>query len=230
MDTVRQVARYSWFVVAVAALYSGYIFLSRQAASRRWEQQNRAESATAANPEFEKLYGATDVKILQFYARDGNVVEGGKTVLCYSVLNAKSVRITPPVGDTFPALNRCLEVAAERNTRYTLMAEGKDGQKVSAALELGVHSDQAELPKITSFQVAGQRRNYDGRLIYLVSFSVQNAEEIDIEPRVFDTLHKSPIGQFYVSPQRTTTYKLMVKGKRGHRAERDLTIQVPPPA
>jgi hypothetical protein len=168
------------------------------------------------------------VKILQFYARDGNIVEGTKSVVCYGVLNAKSVRIEPRLEGVSPSLNRCVEVSAEKETRYTLTAEGADGRTVSESFVLGVRPDEETLPRITTFAITKRERDYTGKWIFSLAFSAQNPEEVSIDPPVFRPLHRSPMGSFYVAPEKTTTYTLTVTGKYGHKATRSVTVQVPP--
>src|SRR5262249_6380046 len=182
----------------------------------------------AANPEFDRIYGGTQVRILQFYARESAVIEGGKSVICYGVVNAKSVRVEPPLEGISPALNRCVEAAPRRDTRYTLIAEGQDGTMVSESFVLGVVPDQETLPRITSFRITKTERDYTGKWIFSLAFAAQNPEEVSIDPQVFPTLHRSPMGQFYVAPEKTTTYTLTVTGKYGHKAQRQLTVRVPP--
>jgi hypothetical protein len=63
--------------------------------------------------------------------------------------------------------------------------------------------------------------------VFTLSFAVQNAEEVSIDPPVFPTLHGALSGQFSVKPDKTTVYSLIVKGKNGHVARRQLTVQVP---
>ena len=178
------------------------------------------------NAEFARTYGGSDVKILQFYAREGNLTQGNPTVICYGVLNARAVRIEPPVEGVSPALSRCVEIAPLQGTRYTLTAEGNDGHTVSESFVLQVSADQATLPHITYFRVANHKME-GSRHFFLLSFGDQNAEEVSIDPPVFPTLHGAPNGQFLVGPERTTTYTLTVTGKYGHKAERKLTVEIP---
>ncbi len=213
-------------VTAIATAYVAWIFVSRAVSTNRWTRQHAP--APAADHGFDRIYGGSGVKILQFYARDGNIVEGGKSVICYGVLNARAVRIEPPIANVSPALNRCVEVSAERATRYTLTAEGNDGRIVSESFELGVRPDEDTLPRITSFRITKRERDYTGKWIFSLTFAAQNPEEVSIDPPVFPTLHRSPIGSFYVAPARTTTYTLTVTGKRGHKAQRQVTVEVPP--
>ncbi len=212
--------------LVIVLAYVVWIFISRSVSERRWIAAHKP-AELARNSEFEKTYGGSAVKIVQFYARDGIVTEGDRTVICYGVLNAKSVRITPPVEGIGVSLNRCLDVVPERDTRYTLTAEGDDGRSVSASFDLSVVADPETLPKIKYFQVAGRRKDYLGRPLFILAYADENAEEVSIDPPVFEPLHRSPMGRFYVRPDQTTTYTLTVKGKRGHTAQKQLTVEVP---
>jgi len=214
-------------IAAIAAvIYTGWVVASRQSATRQWNARQPKASADA-QAAFDRIYGGTEVKILQFYAREGTLTEGGESVICYGVLNAKSVRIEPPVDGVFVALNRCVSVRPEHDTKYTLTAEGNDGHTVSESFVLAVRADEATLPKITSFRVVDHKNDYRGRTVFLLTFSAQNVETVDIDPRAFPTLHGAPNGRFYVAPEKTTTYTLTVTGKHGHKAQRQLTVEVP---
>jgi len=213
--------------VAGATVYLGWIFLGRSELDRRSAQGGRPGTSSQAS-EFDRIYGGSEVKILQFYARDSAAIEGQGTVLCYGVLNAKSVRISPPVGGVDPAITRCVAVAPERETEYTLTAEGRDGRTVSASFVLPVRADPDTLPKIDHFRVVSRTKDYLGRPIFKLSYADRNAEEVSISPPVFAPMKKAPYGQFYVAPRETTTYTLTVKGKFGHTATRQLTVEVPP--
>ena len=224
MEVLRKVYPYMWVAVASTLMYSGWIMLNRhRAATRGPVQPDHARAARDA--ELARVYGGTDVRILQFYARDGSVTEGNNSAICYGVVNAKSVRLEPPVEGIYPSLNRCVEIAPVRETRYTLIAKGPDGRIVSESFLLGVQADPETLPKITSFEVVEQKPDYRGRIVYLLTFGQQNGTEVAIDPPVFPTLHGAPSGRFYVAPAQTTTYTLTVTGKFGHRVQRQLKLE-----
>src|ERR1019366_6124143 len=138
-------------VAAVIALaYLLYVFLARHSAEKRFSAQH-TPSDTAAKSAFDAAYGGTDLKILQFYARDGVLYEGKSTVICYGVVNAKSVTIDPPIqGGAYVSFNRCVEAAPKRDTTYVLTAEGNSGKTVSASFTIRVQADPDSLPRITS--------------------------------------------------------------------------------
>ena len=219
MDALRTIQRYVWIALAVAALYTAWLIVTRRGWLDRSNEGGTPESAITVPA---ALGG--DVKVVQFYARDGVVTEGGSTVICYSVMNATAVRIDPPVADVWPSLNRCFDVRPMRETRYTLVADGADGKHVSESFRVQVAPDAALLPKITSFKVVGCHKDYLGEPVFKVSFSDQNAETVDVEPPVLPTLHGAPYGQFYVAPKAPATYTLKVTGKYGHVARQQLSV------
>jgi hypothetical protein len=79
------------------------------------------------------------VKILRFYASVGSLAPGQTAQLCYSVENAKVVRISP-MQSAWPSQDRCLDVVPEHTTHYTLLAEGFDGTVATRSFTLSVQS------------------------------------------------------------------------------------------
>jgi hypothetical protein len=92
------------------------------------------------------------VRILRFYASTGTLAPGETAQLCYSVENAKIIRISPLVDRTYPSLGRCVDIRPEHTTHYTLQAEGFDGTVAVRSVTLAVH-DQA-IPTSMVMQVA----------------------------------------------------------------------------
>ena len=78
------------------------------------------------------------VRILRFYATVGALFPGQRAQLCYSVENAKMIRISPAVESAYPSLDRCLEIHPDHTTHYTLQAEGFDGAVAVRSLTLSV--------------------------------------------------------------------------------------------
>jgi hypothetical protein len=224
---LRRVAPLWWrAALTLAVLYVGWTLLGRYLTDARWKQRMHASAGTAREAEFQRTYSGSNLQILQFYARDGVLLEGQSTVICYGVLNARAVRVEPPIANLSPSLNRCIEAAPDRDTRYTLIAESAGGQTVSSSFQIAVRPDPADLPRITYFR-AGKPRVEDGRYIFRLEFGQENGQLVEIEPPVFPALHGTPVGQFYVAPVQTTIYVLTVTGKRGRQAKRSLTVEVP---
>src|SRR6476620_11047801 len=95
--------------LVIAFAYVAWVFFSRYSTpARRVIQIDEGKGAREA--EWQKTYGGDGVKILQFYASDASVTEGNRSLICYGVLNAKSVTIEPLREAVLPALNRCVEI------------------------------------------------------------------------------------------------------------------------
>jgi hypothetical protein len=214
------------FALAPVLAYLGFVLLGRYLPLRR-DAARKSEDWARRQAEFERIYGGTAVRILQFYSPNGDLMEGDSTVICYGVVNARSVRIEPPLEGVGVALNRCVAAAPDQATRYTLVAEGHDGSAVSESFVIRTHPDPYTLPNIRRFAIV--RTASDGnRKVFLLTFAVENAEEVSVEPRVFPPLYRAPNGQFYVMPDQTTTYTLTVVGAKGRTVRQQLTVEAPP--
>jgi hypothetical protein len=95
--------------------------------------------------------GSGPVRILQFYASTGIVAAGEKARLCYSVENAKSVRISPMMQEVYPFPNHCLEIEPEHTTHYTLLAEGYDGVVATKSFTLQVEAEETPPPQAVNY-------------------------------------------------------------------------------
>lgn len=128
-EGVRTLVRIMWIPVLVVMLYSGAILWRR----------HLSQAPPAPQPARDPLaqYGR-QVRVLQFYTSTGAVAAGSKLLLCYGVVNAKEVRLDPPIGKVWPAMSRCFDVRPERSTRYTLTAVGADQKVASASLQITV--------------------------------------------------------------------------------------------
>ena len=119
-----------WIPVLVTALYVGWVL---------WERHTTQAAMPPKTEESDPLAKYRDkVQILQFYPSKGTITPGGKTQLCYGVVNANDVRLDPPVDKVWPSLSRCFDVAPAKTTHYTLTAEGADHKVVTASLEIKV--------------------------------------------------------------------------------------------
>jgi hypothetical protein len=133
----RRLVRWTWVGVAIVAVWTAAVFAMRWQANHQWEKQTRQRQAETDRSIVER-YGDGELKLLTFYANPPVVRAGGKTLLCYGVANAQSVRIEPPVEELNPSISRCVEVRPARNTEYKLMATGRTGEHVSASAKVEV--------------------------------------------------------------------------------------------
>jgi hypothetical protein len=93
------------------------------------------------------------VRILRFYASTGTLTPGETAQLCYSVENAKVIRISPFVERAYPSPGRCVEIQPEHTTHYTLQAEGFDGTTAVRSITLSVQDRRNFVTPV--LQVAG---------------------------------------------------------------------------
>ncbi len=124
--------------ILIAAGYTGYTLYSRHEANveaQKAAEQRQHEAEQQAN---EGILQHGELSILTFGADNGLLRRGETTELCYGVVNAKSVKIDPPVEETKPSYRHCLQIAPRKTTTYTLTATGSDGQSKTSTLTIQV--------------------------------------------------------------------------------------------
>jgi hypothetical protein len=130
----------TFMVLSILCIYLGWTFYSRwqdnRVLVRRIEERKAAQDHAVAKAY--KAYGEGRLTILDFYANPGTIHPGQKAQLCYSVSNADSVRIEPPVKDVWPSLSRCVDVTTKRETVYKLIAEDSSGQTKTATTKVKI--------------------------------------------------------------------------------------------
>ena len=134
---MRKALRWGWVPVVAAFLYSGWVLYNRGAQNRQIDAQFERERAKEDAVLLEKL-GGSDLNVVTFYANPGAIRRGTRGLLCYGVVNAKTVQIDPTVPDVGPALSRCVEVAPTQTTVYTLTAEDEKGKKAQSTATIRV--------------------------------------------------------------------------------------------
>jgi hypothetical protein len=154
-------------------------------------------------------------RITQFYAREPAVPKGEKTVLCYGVENAKTVRIEPPVDMVWPAISRCFDIAPSTATTYILTAEGEDKQSVSKSVTVQIGSAQ---PKI--IEVVVNSLNVHAGEQVRICYKVKNAKSVKIEPGTPDH------GCVVDKPKKTTTYTVTASNAEGATDTERVTVTV----
>jgi hypothetical protein len=124
-------------VLLLAGLYVGWVFLSRWQANQALEEKAASERRSQDRQTFEAM-GGDRFEILGFYADPRSIRAGETAELCYSVSNAKSVKIEPPSEPVWPAFSRCVHVSPRKTTTYTFTAEDARGQTKSATVKVEV--------------------------------------------------------------------------------------------
>jgi hypothetical protein len=125
-------------VLLLGGAYVGWVFYSRWEANQAIADK-AAEKQRTQNQEAFEAMGGTRFDILDFYANPATVQAGERSSLCYSVSNAKSVKVDPPSDEpVWPAFSRCVNVTPRKTTNYTLTIEDGGGHTKSATIEVKV--------------------------------------------------------------------------------------------
>jgi hypothetical protein len=128
---------FSGVVFLLAGLYVGWIFLSRWQANQALEQ-TAATARRAQDRQTFEMMGGNRFDILGFYADPVTIRAGETAELCYSVSNAKSVKLEPQSEPVWPAFSRCVHVSPRKTTTYTLTAEDAAGHAKTATVKVEV--------------------------------------------------------------------------------------------
>ncbi len=138
---MKNYARISAAVLVVALAYVGWVFYSRSEQNRAFEQRAAAKAAEqrARDEQAFQGMGGNTFAILSFFASPAAISRGDESELCYSVSNATTVSIEPPVGDVWPAFNHCVSVRPRKTTTYTITIADAAGHDKSATTTLEVH-------------------------------------------------------------------------------------------
>lgn len=119
-------------------LYVGWTFYSRWEADRALAEQAAEKERTQDQRTVEAM-GGNRFEILGYVANPSVIQAGQKSDLCYSVSNAKSVKIEPQADEpVWPAFSRCVYVSPRKTTKYTLTIEDGAGQTKTASVEVRV--------------------------------------------------------------------------------------------
>jgi hypothetical protein len=213
---MRRLPFHLFLVLAVVAGYLIWIAASRQSAGRV-STQVRLHS-----PDIPKEYlpDGPGVKIVSFYTGTREISRGESATICYSVVNAKAVRVEPPVEELKPSINRCFAASPERTTAYTLYADGQDGSAATASFAIQVNPPPPRIEMLTISAKAIRRgQPFD------MCYSTKNATAMRLEPPV------APVAPtekrcFRWFPLRTTKYVLTAVGDAGRKDTLRFTVAV----
>ncbi len=134
---IRRVLPFVSVAVFLALAYDGWVFYSRWDDTRRGEQKRTEKEARDARNTLDRI-GGGGLKILSFSAAPTVIQRGRPADLCYSVVNAKTLRMEPPDGDVYPALSHCLQVFPRKTTEYKLTAEDGEGHTATESFTIRV--------------------------------------------------------------------------------------------
>ncbi|HWR51760.1 MAG TPA: hypothetical protein VN428_11670 [Bryobacteraceae bacterium] len=204
---LRKFQPYLWMAVGVAIANLAWVLLGRFASSPRTYRQPEPQKYLALGT------GKPGVRILQFYAASGQVIEGNNVSVCYGVENAASVRLEPAVEKLTPSFNRCFPVTPEATTTYKLTAEGADGTQVSAAFTVEVRPAPAHIVFVNVSALQVKR----GQLV-MVCAKTENAISGQLEPVNLKFTPGLSCVKFI--PPRTMSYRAVFTGPGGNDSEK----------
>jgi len=163
----------------------------------------------------------TSARIVQFYARAAEIVEGETDVVCYGVENVRSLKLDPPVANVSPALVRCFSVEPKWDTSYTLFAEGLDGSRDEATFAIRVR------PAPPQFRLmAVSDKSIPAGEVVTVCYGVDHATGVILHPigwRLPAAGAKNCV-RFY--PKSTTDFTLIASGTAGLEARERFRVAV----
>jgi hypothetical protein len=150
-----------------------------------------------------------ELKILNFYVPAAAAVRGENTLLCYGVLNAAAVKLTPPLAELSPSIARCVHITLNKATELTLTATGRDGLEASRSFIIGTTEPR---PEFTFVDMSG-REAKPGQP-HTICYGVKNAASVKLLPvgQVLPPISKTCIRWFPVKPAR---YKLVAESAGG---------------
>jgi hypothetical protein len=191
--------------LAVVLAQLGWTWLQRHDANLRIRRLLEGRHAPAEAP-------ATDngaVKIVQFYARAAEIVDGERNLICYGVRNARALRLEPAVENVAPSLVRCFWVEPRQDTTYRLVAQGFDGKQDEAAFEVKVRP----APPVFRLMAVSDKAIPRGEVV-TVCYGVEHATAVRLDPIGWKLppVAKNCI-RFY--PKQTLDYTLVASGAAG---------------
>jgi hypothetical protein len=127
---LRRILPYTTFALILAAAYTGWTFYSRYSAGQEASEKAREKEAQQDQNTVDR-FGGGKLRILSFYASPHLVSSGQRVLVCYSVVNATEVSITPEIEPIKPSITRCLEVFPKETTTFTLKARDAAGAEAT---------------------------------------------------------------------------------------------------
>jgi hypothetical protein len=209
-----------WFIGIAAAIALGRLGLVMLS---RHDEDSKMERAREASRR--RAYGQTGaddgtVKITQFYATSGEIIDGRQGIVCYGVQNAKFVRIEPPVENLTPVFSRCFWVEPKEDTTYTLFAVGADGRQVTESFSVKVKP----APPNILFVGLSDREIRRGEPL-TVCYGVEHADTVRLLPIGLPLRPlKKDCTKFY--PGTTLKYTLIASGPNGPPDKESFTVKV----
>ena len=135
---LRAILPYTTVLTILVALYVAWILYSRHEEARTAEESAKAQRSAAEKRVNDQIFGSGEVNFITFEASSASVRPGESTELCYGVVNAKSVKIDPPIEQLRPTSRHCMEISPKKTTTYTITADDGAGHSKTLSLTIQV--------------------------------------------------------------------------------------------
>lgn len=135
---IRALLPYTTVAMIIVALYVAWTLYSRHQANQAAEEAIQTKRAEENKRIVDQVYGSGEIKFSTMSADTGVLTRGQTTQLCYGVVNAKTVKMDPPLEQLKPSYYHCLEVAPKKTTTYTITADDGAGHTKSQSLTIQV--------------------------------------------------------------------------------------------
>ena len=124
--------------VVIAAIYAGWTLYSRHESNVEAQRNIEAKQEEARQHQASLIFGGGEIRFLNF-STDNTVLKRGKsTQICYGVVNAKNLKLDPPVAPVKPSAMHCFDVTPTKTTTYTLTADDGAGHSKTLSLPIRV--------------------------------------------------------------------------------------------
>ncbi len=137
-SALRKLLPFTTVGVLIAALYVAWTFYSRHQSDVAAQQAAAAKEQARREQTVKTVFGSGEILFGNFSADSGLLKRGEHTQLCYSVENAKTVKLDPPIAQIKPSYRNCLEIAPKTTTTYTITADDGKGHTKSESLTVRV--------------------------------------------------------------------------------------------
>jgi hypothetical protein len=157
--------------------------------------------------------------ITQLYTTIPHLERGEKAMVCYGVMNARTVWLEPPRQELSAALSRCVEVSPAEDTTYKLTAEGGGGKTATREVKISVGAGR---PKIANVTVSALEVTA-GDLVS-ICWEASNANTATVAPLNYHG--PGTKGCATDQPRKSTTYVITVAGAGGQRDQEKVSVKV----
>jgi hypothetical protein len=136
---LRSILPFTSIAVLIAALYVAWVFYSRYESNKHAAQAIASKREEQRKRVIDEIYGSGEIRFQDFSAGSAALRRGQTAELCYGVVNATSVKLTPPAGeDLKPMYHHCVEISPKKTTTYTMTAYNAKGESKSVSLTIQV--------------------------------------------------------------------------------------------